>query len=188
MSCSPQRNFKAILVIVLVLVVFLFHFCLFDQKIFTLSLLGFSTIDSKSPTFPVYDVVNPQCQKYITLEPFTSSNSEDHQAFFLETSGKSYLTGRQACSVESAAKASGLSLKVIFKSRYVDLAKSKSFCDLYLIYQNVQFYTIDFGELFENTPVVGIEKKVEIVVAHGVCHYSDIARLGTRMIASGSLY
>ena len=119
---------------------------------------------------------NLTCNRNITLQEFNSSYSEKLQVFFLETSGKTYLSGRQSCSIESAALQSGLVSKVILRSSILDLSKSTSVCRLYYYYKNVEFYTINFSKLFENTPVVGIEKKIDKVVSHGITHYSSISR------------
>ena len=143
-------------------------------------LIGFSADD-------LYNKVNPKCSKIITLNLFNEENSQQNQAFFLETSGKNSLGGRQSCSIESAALASGLNLKVILKSFTLDLSKCRSLCDLYWNYKNVQFFTINFTKLFTDTPVEGIENQVEKVVAHRSCHYSDIARLAL-MYKYGGFY
>ena len=120
------------------------------------------------------------CSKIVKLRDFESYDSSEHQAFFLETSGKPFLAGRQACSVESAALKSNLTLHVIFKSETLDLSKSKSLCDIYFKYKNVNYYSADFEKVFSGTPVEGIKKRIDNVVAHGVCHYSDIARYSCR--------
>ena len=89
----------------------------------------------------------------MTLAEFVELNSEEFQVFFLETSGRSFLKGRQVCSIESAAVNSGLVAKVILRSPYLDLSKSKSFCDLYYGYTQVEFYTINYVELFRQVAV-----------------------------------
>ena len=93
-------------------------------------------------------VAERNCSAKINLPVFDKRHSEKLQVFFLETSGRPYLKGRQVCSVESAAIKSGLISKVIMKSSYLDLSKRKSFCDLFHNYKNVQFYTINYEELF----------------------------------------
>ena len=88
------------------------------------------------------------CSVKIKLPDFYKHHSQKMQMFFLETSGRPFLKGRQVCSVESAAIQSGLISKVIMRSSYLDLSKRKSFCDLFHNYKNVQFYTINYEELF----------------------------------------
>ena len=88
------------------------------------------------------------CNMQIILPLFNESHSEKLQVFFLETSGRPYLKGRQVCSVESAAMKSGLIAKVILKSSYLDLSKSSSLCDMFYGYSNIEFYTMDYMELF----------------------------------------
>lgn len=93
------------------------------------------------------------CRKNITLPYFDTSSSEKYQVFFLETSGWSYLKGRQVCSIESAATKSGLVSKVIIKSSYLDLSKSRALCDVYHNYEYVDFYTINNVDLFRRVAV-----------------------------------
>ena len=90
-----------------------------------------------------------RCNKIIHLSKFNRSQSQEDQLFFLETSGKTFLDARQSCSVESAALKSGLVCKVLLKSETLNLSKSESVCELFYNYDNVQFYTIDFGELLK---------------------------------------
>ncbi|XP_075261006.1 lactosylceramide 4-alpha-galactosyltransferase-like [Convolutriloba macropyga] len=118
----------------------------------------------------------PHCNILVPLPFYNGTSEESDQLFFLETSGKSYLSGRQACSVESAALYSGLPIKVIIRNENLDLSISATTCHLYFNYTNVQFYTVNFTELFLDTPVAGIEERVDRVVAHGITHYSDIGR------------
>ncbi|XP_075253395.1 lactosylceramide 4-alpha-galactosyltransferase-like [Convolutriloba macropyga] len=123
-------------------------------------------------------VAERNCSAKINLPVFDKRHSEKLQVFFLETSGRPYLKGRQVCSVESAAIKSGLISKVIMKSSYLDLSKRKSFCDLFHNYKNVQFYTINYEELFRNTPVEGITGRLDRVAGgHKFTHYSDLGRL-----------
>ena len=124
---------------------------------------------------PASETLN--CSRTIRLAKFAAEYSQQDQAFFLETSGKSFLDGRQSCSVESAAVKSSLVSKVLLKSQVLDLSKSKALCELYYNYGNVEFYYVDVAELFRNTPAEGLEKRVEKVVAHGTCHYSAIGRM-----------
>ena len=98
--------------------------------------------------YSFFNASSKGCKVNVTLPVFNHRHSEKFQLFFLETSGRPYLKGRQACSVESAAISSCLISKVILKSSYLDLSKSRSLCDLYYSYPNVEFYSIDFAELF----------------------------------------
>ena len=51
----------------------------------------------------------------------------------------------------------GLPIKVIIRNENLDLSISATTCHLYFNYTNVQFYTVNFTELFLDTPVAGIE-------------------------------
>ena len=55
---------------------------------------------------------------------------------------------------------SGLKVKVIFKSSYLDLSKSDSLCKIYHARTNVSFYTLNFEEFFKNSPVEGIKSRI----------------------------
>ena len=57
----------------------------------------------------------------IYLSEFNETFSEPAQIFFLETSGRPNLRGRECCAVESAARNSGLKVQVILASRLLDL-------------------------------------------------------------------
>ncbi len=127
------------------------------------------------------DVLRPpkqdiNCNQMVQLQNFTYSNVETHQVFFLETSGRPFLSGRQSCSIESAARNSQLTSKVIFMSSFLNLSTSYSFCQLYHAYRNVEFYTINYEKLFEDTPVEGILSRIELAASHKLTHLSDIAR------------
>ena len=117
-----------------------------------------------------------QHDQIIQLKNFTLRNSQRDQVFFLETSGRAFLNGRQSCSVDSAAINSGLIPKVILRSPILNLSASYSMCQLYHNYKNVEFYTIDFEDLFKDTPVEGIMSQIEKVVNHGITHLSAVAR------------
>lgn len=61
----------------------------------------------------------------------------------LETSGRSILSPRQACSVESAAKVSQLkTVIVMIRSPYVDLSDPTT-CRLVREFRNIVFHRID---------------------------------------------
>ncbi len=118
---------------------------------------------------------NINCNRTVKLQHFTKFNVETHQVFFLETSGRPFLSGRQSCSIESAARNSELTSKVIFKSSFVNLLTSYSFCQLYHAYPNVEFYTIDYEMLFEDTPVEWILSRINFAAIHKLTYLSDIA-------------
>ena len=138
---------------------------------------NFEYLDPKKAQIVISSTTTNDCSKTIQLSKFTAKNSEHNQVFFIESSGKPYFDGRQSCSVESAAIKSGLVSKVLFKSANLDLSKSKTLCEIYYNYKNVEFYHVDFAELFLDTPAEGMEKRVDKVVSHGLSHYSDLARM-----------
>ena len=105
-----------------------------------------------------------KCDKNITLSKFTHEDSESNQLFFLETSGRTFIKGRQMCSIESAALMSELKLKIILKSPVLDLSKSRSLCHIFYSYDNVGFYSLDFKDLLRDTPAEGLEVKCRIIL------------------------
>ena len=142
-----------LIVTAIILILITTYFYLFYQKFSSPFYIELKTEKKPEKQLTNYvkqlPITNPDCEFNVTLFNFNRANSERKQVFFLETSGRSYLTSRQACSVESAAVKSGLTPKVLLKSPVIDLSKSKSFCDLFLSYPNVEFYTVDFHELFK---------------------------------------
>ena len=78
--------------------------------------------------------------------------SVEYGLFMMETSGRRRLTTRQACSVESAAKRSGLTVNLIMFSSFLDL-KDNTTCQLYMHSNNINFYTIDVEEFSKDTPL-----------------------------------
>ena len=117
-------------------------------------------------TFGYGQLKTDPCNVTINLPYFENENGNSlggQQLFFLETSGARGLSGRQVCSVESAALHSQIGrIHLLFKSTQIDLNKRKSMCELYHNYKNVHFYTLNFTRLFEQTPVEGIEKRIRM--------------------------
>ena len=81
---------------------------------------------------------------------YQSENVLKNQMVFLETSGRSKMSPRQACSVESAAKFSNLQAQVIMLSDMLDLTDNST-CYLHQTVSNVSFYKIDLQTIDENT-------------------------------------
>ena len=72
--------------------------------------------------------------------------------FFLETSGRSWLTPREACALESAATSSNLRVNIIFLSEFVDL-NDNSTCAIFKLIPSVNFFTIKLRDAFVDTPL-----------------------------------
>ena len=68
----------------------------------------------------------------------------------VETSGSGSLDPRQACSVEAAARSSGLGVVVVMTSPRLHLTDNTT-CFLLNSLSNVQFYTVNFTNLGLNT-------------------------------------
>ncbi|XP_075262031.1 lactosylceramide 4-alpha-galactosyltransferase-like [Convolutriloba macropyga] len=110
-------------------------------------------------TFGYGQLKTDPCNVTINLPYFENENGNSlggQQLFFLETSGARGLSGRQVCSVESAALHSQIGrIHLLFKSTQIDLNKRKSMCEL-------------------GKETNGKTERAEI---HGETHYSSIGRL-----------
>ena len=72
--------------------------------------------------------------------------------FFLETSGRSWLTPREACALESAVTSSHLRVNIIFLTEFVDLYDNST-CAIFKLLPNVSFFTIKLRDAFVDTPL-----------------------------------
>ena len=70
------------------------------------------------------------CQGRVRLSPVGPGN-DSFSLFFLETSGRPVLDGRQACAVESAVDRAGEQVTVFMNSDYLELTDNAT-CQLYL--------------------------------------------------------
>ena len=68
----------------------------------------------------------------------------------VETTGLASLDPRQACSVESAARRSGLGVVVVMLSERLDLTDNST-CYLIHSHENIQIFTVDLANLGRNT-------------------------------------
>jgi len=126
---------------------------------------------------PVVQDYGPSCYRNITLSEFSQKQSVDGQMFFIETSGRSHLNPRQSCSVESAAKESGLKVVVLLKSPILSLEFNVS-CHLYA-QDNISFYTINTANILKDTPLEELESSGKLGRSKWkMTHYSDALRLG----------
>ena len=104
---------------------------------------------------------NPQtfgetCQKKLYLQRYifhtNNTNKLSKDIFFLETSGRSWLTPREACALESAAALSNLRVNIIFISEFVDLYDNST-CAIFKLISSVHFFTIKLRDAFVDTPL-----------------------------------
>ena len=97
--------------------------------------------------------------------------------YFFETSGRSWLTPREACSLESASLKSNLQVNIIFTSSFLDL-HDNSTCYLFQTVPNIHFYTIKLKDAFEGTPLERIYQRAEFrKSSYGPTHLSDMLRV-----------
>ncbi|XP_075258859.1 lactosylceramide 4-alpha-galactosyltransferase-like isoform X2 [Convolutriloba macropyga] len=100
-------------------------------------------------------------QMQISLPEFDGvKNSVEKQIFFVETSGRSYLRGRDCCAIESASRNSGLRVQILFTSGHLNLSRSNCSAELYRRPNNIHFYTVNVSKELKGTQVEGIGKKL----------------------------
>ena len=75
-----------------------------------------------------------------------------YSVIMVETSGSASLDPRQACSVEAAARRSGLGVVVVMVSERLDLTDNTT-CFLLNSDLNIQFYTVNLTSLARNTSI-----------------------------------
>ena len=75
-----------------------------------------------------------------------------YSVIMVETSGSASLDPRQACSVEAAARRSGLGVVVVMMSERLDLTDNTT-CFLINSDLNIQFYTVNLTRLALNTSI-----------------------------------
>ena len=75
-----------------------------------------------------------------------------YSVIMVETSGSASLDPRQACSVEAAARRSGLGVVVVMMSERLDLTDNTT-CFLINSDLNIQFFTVNLKRLAFNTSI-----------------------------------
>ena len=77
--------------------------------------------------------------------------------FFIESSGRKYLTPRYACAIESAVKNTELSghIIVVMTSPFLDVSFNNATCHLYTKHggKNIFFRYANLDTIFEGTPI-----------------------------------
>ena len=99
-----------------------------------------------------------------------------HLAFLLETSGKSQLTVRQACAVESAARSSGRNVVLLMTAVTVSVCVQKMAS--LLVIPNLLVLHLNTSLLVSNTPLQPMfdDGRVNKTCCKTI-HYSDIFRM-----------
>ena len=87
----------------------------------------------------------------------------NNKLFFVESSGRNYLTPRDGCAIESAVKNSGLDGHIIFAmtSPTLNIMANNITCHLYRKFngQNVHFLYINVSTFFNGTPIQQLHEK-----------------------------
>ena len=95
--------------------------------------------------------------------------------------GKIYITARQACAVESAARLNpNFEVNLLFASPGVfrfENTESDRFLQSLLSYRNVKIHHVDYGRYTKDTPVEGLYEKGQLEVSwYAQSHASDVLR------------
>ena len=101
--------------------------------------------------------------------------SLDHGIIMVETSGRARLSPRQACSVESAARRSGLPVNLILLSSQLDLTDNTT-CQLVSsdIKHKINVFTLDLHNISYQTPLEGFFSSEELLGSPSkLSHISD---------------
>ena len=127
---------------------------------------------------------SPVKTKLIPLVDIESTDSninsvvsrKNKNLFFVESSGRNYLTTRDACTIESAVKNSGFAgyIIVAMTSGFLDVTSNNATCRIYTEHAgtNVFFRHVNVDTIFKDTPIHRLhldghlkyrEKKLEIV-------------------------
>ena len=93
-----------------------------------------------------------------------------YSVIMVETSGSASLTPRQACSVEAAARRSGLGVVVVMMSSRLDLSDNTT-CYLINSDLNIQFYSVNFTSLGHNTSLGPTDSY--ITHSSSLSHYAE---------------
>ena len=92
--------------------------------------------------------------------------------------GKSRLTPRQACGVESAARQSGLSVYLVLLSPTLDLTDNTT-CQLAMSQLDIHFFTVNYTSLARGTPLYGFFDDPKLLSSkYRPGHTADALRLG----------
>ena len=90
-------------------------------------------------------------------------SKENNKLFFIESSGRNYLTPRDACAIESAIKNSGLDGYIIYAmtSPSMNILANNVTCHIYHKYsgQGVHFLHVNVDNFFRGTPIQHLHEK-----------------------------
>lgn len=121
--------------------------------------------------------IDERCQYRVVLEDLSSEKLPDNYVYFIETSGRDYLSDKHTCAVESALKNAGLSILVILNSRTMNLSASESTCDIYYSSRRLSFYYLDFETLLKDTPAENINARIKLSKLHKIAYQRDISKM-----------
>jgi hypothetical protein len=109
----------------------------------------FTTIQTK--LIPLIDIESTDCTTNDVL------SKENNNLFFIESSGRNFLSPRDTCAIESAIKNSGLAGHIIvaMTSPFLDVMANNATCHLYTEHEgkNVFFRHVNVDTIFKDTPI-----------------------------------
>ena len=116
------------------------------------------------PTEELFNFTHDNNMQINPLEDIesTSANGEiisdkNNNLFFIESSGRSYLTARETCAIESAIINSGLDGNIIIAmtSKFLDLYETNATHQLYIRHaeRRIHFRYVNVGTIFKGTPL-----------------------------------
>merc|ERR1712226_178193 len=112
------------------------------------------------------------------LRKFSDQDAVSRQIFFAETSGATYLSGRQCCAIESAYRTSDIKVNVLLTPKFLNTSLSN--CTFQLMtsyYPQITFYVLNTSDLFRGLPIEGLEKRFNYSDKWDAILHSDLVRV-----------
>lgn len=111
------------------------------------------------------------------LPPTVHISSSNNSIFFHETSCEGNLTSRQACAIESAARAHlDYQIRVLFNAPLTEATLSGNPFTVFRIFKNVQFARIHMNEYAKGTPMERVVRGALNGSLWWITHASDVMR------------
>jgi len=133
----------------------------------------------KTTTTRVLHSREKQCSIQRRLQSFPRKRERPSQRiFFLETSGRSWLTPRQLCSIESAIQFSGLRVTLLLTSPTLDMSENSTCRFFSSLGEQMDVFKLDVSRATEATPLENLVRQGALQNSKWpVTHLSDAVRL-----------
>ena len=96
-----------------------------------------------------------ECEGKVELDSILDNDVGEDNIFFIETSPKEVITPREACSLESAARNSGLHVIMVRAAKVLDKADNTTCQILNRLKTSVSLFYIDMDRFAEGSPMKG---------------------------------